>query len=83
MSEHTIKGSSGESVPKPTEAQINQAAWAWRNEKDRETDASDDAYFRRMWRYLPGLGRYVEAELARAALSRAQSPQPEDEGTER
>lgn len=47
----------------PTEAEISRAAWAWRNDKDRETDSSDDAYFRHNWRSLPGLRAYVQAQI--------------------
>lgn len=47
----------------PTEAEVTRAAWAWRNDKDRETDSSDDAYFRANWRSLPGLGAYVAAQV--------------------
>lgn len=47
----------------PTAAEIGRAAWAWRNDKDRETDSSDDAYFRNNWRSLPGLRAYVTAQV--------------------
>lgn len=53
-------------VEEPTEAQIRRAAWAWRNDKNRETDSSDDQYFYYNWRYLPGLKSYVDKEMAKS-----------------
>lgn len=63
----------------PSAAEISRAAWAWRNDKDRETDSSDDAYFRNNWQSLPGLRAYVTAqvELGRPlaeALAKAEPP---------
>ena len=55
---------SGPTTPTtPTPQQIDRAAWAWRNDKSRETDGSDDAYFRHNWQALPGLRAYVDREV--------------------
>jgi hypothetical protein len=54
----------------PTPQQIDRATWAWRNDKQRETDGSDDAYFRRNWRHLSGLMAYVTREIEREEATR-------------
>lgn len=52
----------------PTQTEIQRAGWAWRNEKDRETDGSDQAYFVHNWRSLGGLTAYVEREVEQSDL---------------
>lgn len=49
----------------PTKDEITRAAWAWRNQRGRETDSHDQRYFENYWSSLPGLRRYVEAEIAK------------------
>lgn len=52
----------------PTQTEVQNAGHAWRNDKDRETDGSDQAYFEANWRSLPGLRAYVEREVERSNL---------------
>lgn len=56
------------SAREPTQTEIQNAGWAWRNDKDRETDSSDQSYFVANWRSLPGLGSYVEREITASDL---------------
>lgn len=47
----------------PSIGEIQKAGWAWRNDKERETDSGDQRYFENNWHSLPGLGEYVTAEI--------------------
>ena len=51
---------------------VNRAAVTWCGERDRETFSGDVTYFKNNWRAMPGLRRYVEIEMGRAALSATQ-----------
>lgn len=49
---------------KPTETDISRAACAWVNTKDTpDFDGSQCLYFKHNWRSLPGLRKFVEAEV--------------------
>ena len=70
----------GDLTREPTQTEIQNAGWAWRNDKDRETDSGDQRYFVANWRSLPGLRVYVEREVfasdLRDVLGQALSQEP-------
>jgi hypothetical protein len=48
----------------PTSAEIDNAAIKWCGQKERETFYDDIVYFRHNWNALPGLKKFVDAEVA-------------------
>lgn len=60
----------------PSIGEIQKAGWAWRYDKERETDSDDQRYFEHNWHSQPGLGEYVTAEIKKRPEFSAPPPAP-------
>lgn len=62
----------------PTDEEIDRAALAWQSQKPTVGCEDQTQYFRKNWRALPGLERYVRAEIAKRPALAQSDAGPQD-----